>query len=195
MAILLSSESSDQPPPMFRVLSHPPKSFGYLFLVVNSLIFATRLLAQVGGIDGFIASCTGSLDGTGQCVNSETSQAFTCTIIPGQVIDCKSRLARSFQCVWISGVQAGFAEFWCDSRVDDMLRSEISSHQFDNSTNSSPLGPGPSGNIFPDSQSSQGPFQRESFNKDEPLPFNSLDPPGTSNQPSLPSSPDGIDSN
>jgi len=77
-------------------------------------------------VDGFVASCTGNLDGTGQCVNQETSSRYTCLIIPGQVIDCKSRRSRSFQCVWISGIQANQAEFWCDPQVDAMLRDEIS---------------------------------------------------------------------
>lgn len=80
-------------------------------------------------VDGFVASCTGNLDGTGECVNAETGSKYTCLIIPGQVIDCKSRNSRSFQCVWISGAQANYAEFWCDPQVDAMLRNELSSKQ------------------------------------------------------------------
>ena len=80
-------------------------------------------------VDGFVASCTGNNDGTGQCVNLETTQRFSCLIIPGQVIDCKSRAGRSFQCVWISGVQANQADFWCDPQVDALLRDEISANQ------------------------------------------------------------------
>jgi len=84
---------------------------------------------QADTVDGFVASCTGNLDGTGECVNAETGGKYTCLIIPGQVIDCKSRSSRSFQCVWISGSQANYAEFWCDPQVDAMLRNELSSKQ------------------------------------------------------------------
>ena len=85
----------------------------------------------VDAVDGFVAACTGNLDGTGQCVNQETGSRYTCLIIPGQVIDCKSRTSRAFQCVWISGVQANYAEFWCDPEVDALLRNELSAKQLD----------------------------------------------------------------
>lgn len=85
----------------------------------------------VDAVDGFVAACTGNLDGTGQCVNQETGSRYTCLIIPGQVIDCKSRSSRAFQCVWISGVQANYAEFWCDPEVDALLRNELSATQLD----------------------------------------------------------------
>ena len=80
--------------------------------------------------DGFVASCTGNLDGTGLCANTETQVKYSCLIIPGQVIDCKSRLGSSFQCVAISGIQSNQADFWCDPSVDQRLNEEISSESF-----------------------------------------------------------------
>ena len=80
--------------------------------------------------DGFTAYCTGNLDGTGDCFNQETHQRYTCLVIPGQVIDCKSKAGTPFQCVWISGVQSNQAEFWCDPSVDAMLANEISANTF-----------------------------------------------------------------
>ena len=87
------------------------------------------LPVQSDSVDGFVASCTGNLDGTGECINGETGTRYACLIIPGQVIDCKTRTSRSFQCVWISGAQANYAEFWCDPQVDAMLRNELSIKQ------------------------------------------------------------------
>jgi hypothetical protein len=141
------------------------------------------LIAQAEVIDGFVASCTGNFDGTGLCVNSETKQRFTCLIIPGQVIDCKLPSARSFQCVWVSGVQANYAEFWCDPQVDLMMRSEISSRQFDPPTNASPLGPGPSGTSFPANEIKSDRFDRDRFRPDDLKPddpFGSSSSPGSS---------------
>lgn len=101
-----------------------------LVALVATLQWLTQWLAvRADTVDGFVASCTGNLDGTGECVNAETGSRYTCLIIPGQVIDCKSRSIRSFQCVWISGAQANYAEFWCDPQVDAMLRNELSSKQ------------------------------------------------------------------
>ena len=83
-----------------------------------------------GASDGFTAYCTGNLDGTGQCVNQENAQRYTCLIIPGQVIDCKSKAGTPFQCVWISGVQSNQAEFWCDPTVDALLATELKTNVF-----------------------------------------------------------------
>ena len=83
--------------------------------------------------DGFTAYCTGNLDGTGDCFNQESNQRYTCVVIPGQVIDCKSKGGLPFQCVWISGIQANQAEFWCDPSVDAMLANEISANIFSQS--------------------------------------------------------------
>ena len=115
--------------------------------IMASLHWMVQIVpVQASSIDGFVASCTGNLDGTGECVNAETGKKYMCLIIPGQVIDCKSRSSRSFQCVWISGVQANYAEFWCDPQVDAMLRNELSSKQLNRpftDTTISPLRPLP----------------------------------------------------
>jgi len=96
------------------------------------LLWAGALSAQGSdAVDGFVAACTGNLDGTGLCVNQESGLRYTCIIIPGQVIDCKSKASQAFQCVWISGVQANYAEFWCDPQVDALLRNELSARQLD----------------------------------------------------------------
>lgn len=97
--------------------------------LIGFLCAPVSALAADDQVDGFVASCTSNMDGTGLCTNSENGKKYTCLIIPGQVIDCKSpRTGRSFQCVWVSGSQAYYAEFWCDRNVDIMLRNEISSN-------------------------------------------------------------------
>lgn len=156
-----------------------------LALVGSSTVASTRplLIGQADVVDGFVASCTGNYDGTGICVNTETRQRFACTIIPGQVIDCKLPSERSFQCVWISGVQANYAEFWCDPQVDAMMRSEISSRQFDTPVNASPVGPGPTGGSFPANEINPDRFDRDRFRPDDLKPD---DPFGSSSSPGSP---------
>lgn len=100
----------------------------HVFTWLIALLAAPVAFAADDQADGFVANCTSNMDGTGLCVNAENGKKYTCLIIPGQVIDCKSPKSRSFQCVWISGVQAYYAEFWCDRNVDVMLRNEISSN-------------------------------------------------------------------
>ena len=123
-------------------------------------------IAQADVVDGFVASCTGNFGGTGQCINQETSQRFTCVIIPGQVIDCKSSKSKPFQCVWISGVQANYADFWCDQQVDTLLRNEVNSQSLQPSL-TSPLGPGPSGGLFPANEINPDRYTRDRFKPDD----------------------------
>ena len=85
-----------------------------------------RSLAASDIVDGFIAYCTGNHDGTGLCENEETGQSYTCQIILGSVIDCKStRSQKPFQCIWISSSMPNGAQFWCDKDVDQMLREDF----------------------------------------------------------------------
>jgi hypothetical protein len=94
---------------------------------------ATFMLVCLGGLpkvdaqpvyDGFNVYCTSNHDGTGVCTNMETSRNLQCIIIPGQVIDCKSRSGKSFQCVLFSQYTPNQAEFFCDPSVDRMLGQE-----------------------------------------------------------------------
>jgi hypothetical protein len=74
--------------------------------------------------DGFNVYCTSNLDGTGVCSSMESGRKLQCIIIPGQVIDCKSRSGKSFQCVLYSQYTSNQAEFFCDPSVDQMLGQE-----------------------------------------------------------------------
>jgi hypothetical protein len=98
--------------------------------VLAAVLAAIQPGSALAAPDGFTAYCTGNLDGTGDCFNQESNQRYTCVVIPGQVIDCKSKGGTPFQCVWISGVQSNQAEFWCDPSVDAMLANEISANTF-----------------------------------------------------------------
>ena len=82
-------------------------------------------ICQSEEADGFTAQCVGSNDGTGVCENLENKQMFECVIIQGQLIECKTASKKQFQCVYISGVQSSQAEFWCDSKVDALLRENM----------------------------------------------------------------------
>lgn len=98
---------------------------GTILLGLTNPVLRSQAAADV--VDGFFAYCTGNNDGTGLCRNEETGLSYTCQIIPGAVIDCKSPKAKDFQCVWITSPTANGAQFWCDKNVDQMLRQEFSS--------------------------------------------------------------------
>ena len=147
------------------------------------------LAARAETVDGFLASCTPNLDGTGECVNTETGGRYNCLIIPGQVIDCKSRESRSFQCVWIIGSHANsYADFWCDPQVDAMLRNELSSQQLNQpftDTTTNHLRPLQGNELSDPLRNNDGGWLRENFKN--PLNPMLLDPdPGNTSAPQAP---------
>jgi len=81
-------------------------------------------------MDGFFAYCTSNLDGTGICVNEEDGREISCLIVPGQIISCPTQLSRSVECVWISGITANQAQFWCNADAEAAM--------YGNASNSNP---------------------------------------------------------
>lgn len=77
--------------------------------------------------DGFYAYCTSNLDGTGECTNEEDGRKFQCIIVPGQIISCPTMTSKSMECVWISGVTANQAQFWCDPEDEAALYGDLGS--------------------------------------------------------------------
>jgi hypothetical protein len=71
-------------------------------------------------MDGFFAYCTSNNGGTGECINEEDGRKMTCMIVPGQIITCPA-VSSSFECVWISGITANQAQFWCDPEDEAAL--------------------------------------------------------------------------
>lgn len=106
------------------------------FTVVLSLAMPAGLSAKV--MDGFFAYCTSNLDGTGDCVNQEDGRAMDCIIVPGQIIQCNAAASKSFQCVWVSGVTANQAQFWCDPSAEATFYSAISDTELNPSAPSGP---------------------------------------------------------
>jgi hypothetical protein len=89
-----------------------PKHF-----LIASAFFAGALIhsaSTAGTLDGFFMYCTSNLDGTGSCTNEEDNRPFSCLIVPGQIISCPSESTTAVECVWISGITANQAQFWCD---------------------------------------------------------------------------------
>jgi hypothetical protein len=77
-------------------------------------------------IDGFFMFCTSNLDGTGVCTNQEDGREFSCLIVPGQIISCPAANSRSVECVWISGISANSAQFWCDPDKEATMYADSS---------------------------------------------------------------------
>ncbi len=76
-------------------------------------------------MDGFFAYCISNLDTTGECTNEEDGRKFSCLIVPGQIISCPTNTSRSMECVWISGVTANQAQFWCDRDDESALYGSV----------------------------------------------------------------------
>ena len=74
--------------------------------------------------DGFNAYCTSNKDYTGSCTNVETSKDYSCTLIPGSLIDCLSNSGYEFQCLFASQHTQGQATFYCDAQTEEMLFQE-----------------------------------------------------------------------
>jgi hypothetical protein len=76
-------------------------------------------------MDGFFMYCISNNDGTGSCTNQEDNKAFSCLIVPGQIITCPVNTSQSVECVWISGVSANQAQFWCDPEDEAAMYRSI----------------------------------------------------------------------
>ena len=96
----------------FRLLAGPG------ILLCGSLM---NVLVNARTVDGFFMYCTSNIDGTGSCVNQEDNRPFTCLIVPGQIITCPAKKSATVDCVWISGVTANQAQFWCDASDEAAL--------------------------------------------------------------------------
>ncbi len=97
---------------------------GTIFLSALFLLFQanlSQLPAASKSMDGFFAYCTSNLDTTGECVNEEDGRKISCLIVPGQIISCPTSASRSMECVWISGITASQAQFWCDREDEAAL--------------------------------------------------------------------------
>ena len=83
-------------------------------------------------MDGFFAYCTSNHDGTGVCVNEEDGMEISCLIVPGQIISCPTQLSRSVECVWISGITANQAQFWCNADAEAAMYGNASKSNLTN---------------------------------------------------------------
>jgi len=95
-----------------------------------SAFFAGALIhsaSTAGTLDGFFMYCTSNLDGTGSCTNEEDNRPFSCLIVPGQIISCPSEsTAAAVECVWISGITANQAQFWCNADAEAAMYGSTS---------------------------------------------------------------------
>ena len=115
-----------QIPTMPQRLSSPGKFFSqavlflnhaYLYFVVAAIpLWPARGISHE--VDGFFTYCTSNSDGTGSCTNEEDGRVFTCIIVPGQIVSCQTTTSKAVNCVWISGVTANQAQFWCDADAE-----------------------------------------------------------------------------
>ena len=102
-----------------------------LLAVVASMLNTLPSSAQLR--DGFFAYCTSNLDSTGECVNEEDDRKISCLIVPGQIISCPTLASKSVECVWISGITANQAQFWCNSDAEKALYDNVVDSDFQKS--------------------------------------------------------------
>ena len=98
------------------------------FALASALLFSLTLgqgAIQAKQMDGFFMYCISNNDGTGFCTNEEDQKNFACLIVPGQIITCPVSTSQSVECVWISGVSANQAQFWCDPKDEAAMYGSI----------------------------------------------------------------------
>ena len=95
-----------------------------LLAVVPTVGDSSRIARSQPVFDGFNAYCTSNKDYTGSCTNVENDKSYSCTLIPGSLIDCLSDSGSEFQCLFASQHTQGQATFYCDARTEEMLYQE-----------------------------------------------------------------------
>lgn len=98
------------------------------FALALALIFSLmpgQGACQAKQMDGFFMYCISNNDGTGFCTNEEDQKNFSCLIVPGQIITCPGSTSQSVECVWISGVSANQAQFWCDPEDEAAMYGSV----------------------------------------------------------------------
>ena len=61
------------------------------------------------------------------CTNVENQNSYSCTLIPGSLIDCLTNSGYEFQCLFASQHTPGQATFFCDAQTEEMLYQEAQS--------------------------------------------------------------------
>ena len=124
-AIPTTESSPANTPKSVNIPRKNKRGFLWIFLASAWLPLSeattTELGAKAKSMDGFFAYCTSNLDTTGECTNEEDGRKFSCLLVPGQIISCPTNTSRSMECVWISGITANQAQFWCDSEDEAAL--------------------------------------------------------------------------
>jgi len=100
---------------------------GFLFLVLAGAVESSYAVRSQPLFDGFNAYCTSNKDYTGSCTNVENQNSYSCTLIPGSLIDCLTNSGYEFQCLFASQHTPGQATFFCDAQTEEMLYQEAQS--------------------------------------------------------------------
>ena len=100
---------------------------GILFVALASAIDGNLQIYSQPLFDGFNAYCTSNKDYTGSCTNVENDTSYSCTLIPGSMIDCLTNSGYEFQCLFASQHTPGQATFFCDAQTEEMLYQEAQS--------------------------------------------------------------------
>ena len=100
---------------------------GFLFLVLAGAVESSYAVRSQPLFDGFNAYCTSNKDYTGSCTNVENQNSYSCTLIPGSLIDCLTNSGYEFQCLFASQHTPGQATFFCHAQTEEMLYQEAQS--------------------------------------------------------------------
>ena len=100
---------------------------GFLFLVLAGAVESSHAVRSQPLFDGFNAYCTSNKDYTGSCTNVENQNSYSCTLIPGSLIDCLTNSGYEFQCLFASQHTPGQATFFCDAQTEETLYQEAQS--------------------------------------------------------------------
>ena len=97
---------------------------GILLVGLASATGTCQLVHAQPLFDGFNAYCTSNKDFTGSCTNVENERSYSCTLIPGSLIDCLTDSGYEFQCLFSNQHTPGQATFFCDAQTEEILYQE-----------------------------------------------------------------------
>ena len=106
-------------------------------MISKSLLIAFMVLANTNQYvsaeennDSFTVFCTGNHDSTGTCIDTnadDDSNSLNCTMVPGNIIDCKNESKDQIECILIIATSAQ-AEFSCRKNRSTSIDEERASY-------------------------------------------------------------------
>ena len=104
-----------------------PKTLLVTFMM---LVNTHQCVAAEDNDDSFTVFCTGNHDSTGICIDAnadDESNSLNCTMVPGNIIDCRNESKDQIECILIVATSAQ-AEFSCSKSGSNSINEETADY-------------------------------------------------------------------